>query len=117
LIIFLILVNVFLGWECPTAAWAHSTGRMGYRFWQVQLHPDNRILTENPVAGKAGQNKSTKSEFGEFTSMEKCTQVLLIECIWQRHKFNKPFYHHFLKFNFSILLELGCFRKYSFLLY
>jgi hypothetical protein len=77
---------------------------MGCRFWQVQLHPDSRILTENPGAGKAGQKKSAKSEFGEFTSMEKCTQVLLIERICQRQKFNKPFYHHFLKFNFSILL-------------
>jgi hypothetical protein len=53
----------------------------------------NIILFETPWATKptfADQKISTKSEFYEFTSMEKCTQLLLIECIWQSQKFDKP---------------------------
>ena len=42
------------------------------------LTPSNHIV---------GSLLRTKSEFGKFTSMEKCTQLLLIECILQSQIF------------------------------
>ncbi len=52
-----------------------------------------RILIENPLAGKACQKILTKSGFDEFTSLEKCAQLLLIKRIHQSKKFNKPSYY------------------------
>ncbi len=37
------------------------------------------------------KNKLAKSDFGEFTSMEKYIQLILMEHIWQSLKFDKPF--------------------------
>jgi hypothetical protein len=38
------------------------------------IKPNIGILIEKPQAGKAGQKNLTKSEFDEFTSIEKCAQ-------------------------------------------
>jgi hypothetical protein len=43
---------------------------------------------------KAAQ-KMCKSEFGEFISMKKYAQLLLIECIRQSQKFGKVGFHQF----------------------
>jgi hypothetical protein len=50
-----------------------------------------RSLLRNPLVTKTGQKKLTK--FGKFTLMEKWTQLLLIEWIWQSQKFDKPSYN------------------------
>jgi hypothetical protein len=51
--------------------------------------PINRILNENCVASIAGFENSAQNEFGEFTSMEKYTHLLLTERIQQSQKFDK----------------------------
>ncbi len=43
-------------------------------------YPNNGILIENPLAGL---KNSSKSEFGEFTSIEKYAQLLLTALIWR----------------------------------
>jgi hypothetical protein len=48
-------------------------------------------LLRKPCLGKGGQKNSTKSEFGQFTSIEKCAQQLFIELFRQSNKFAKPF--------------------------
>jgi hypothetical protein len=48
-----------------------------------------RILIKNPLASKVDQKNLTISEFDEFTSMEKCSQLFLIESIWPNQKFDK----------------------------
>ncbi len=50
------------------------------------IAPSSQIvgsLVENPLAGKAGKKNLSKNEFGDFTSMEKQTQLLLIEHVRQ----------------------------------
>jgi hypothetical protein len=44
--------------------WDTGVGRSSY------IEPNSRILIHNPLAGKAAQKKLTKSQFGEFPSME-----------------------------------------------
>ena len=42
------------------------------------------LATSSQTEGSfADQKDIEKSEFGKFTSMEKYTQLLLTECIWQ----------------------------------
>jgi hypothetical protein len=81
---FSILANVFLGLVCYAAMQSHSPGRrVGYRCWQAYLNISNsRIFIENPLGGKASQKKIDKKLDLEFTSMEKCTKLLLTEPIW-----------------------------------
>ncbi len=50
---------------------------------------------ENSLAGFVDQKNSTKCEFGEFNSMEKYNQLLLIRHIRQRQKLYKVVYYLF----------------------
>ncbi len=51
---------------------------------------NSRILT---IPSKASWKCSAQGEFDEFTSMEKCTQLLVIGRIWQSQTFDKPSYY------------------------
>jgi hypothetical protein len=50
-----------------------------------------RSLLRNPWLPKL--IRKNKKKFGKFTSMEKWTQLLLTEWIWQSQKFDKPSYN------------------------
>jgi hypothetical protein len=57
------------------------------------LAPSNQTagsLLRTSRAGKASNKNSAKSEFGEFTLIEKYAQLLLIERIRQSQIFDKP---------------------------
>jgi hypothetical protein len=59
----------------------HVPGKEGGKQVLACLAPNSKVLVENPLAGKVGQKNSTKREFGEFTSIEKCAQQTLTERI------------------------------------
>jgi hypothetical protein len=89
------LANVFLG--CAKSC--NCAGTFLRKEGGIQVLGDlatssqnSRFLFENLLTHKVGKINLTKSEFNEFTSMEKCTQLLLIERIRQTQKFDKPSY-------------------------
>ncbi len=45
--------------------------------------------------GKLVGKNLAKSECSEWTSMEKCAQLLFIKHIWRSQKFGKPSKYHF----------------------
>jgi hypothetical protein len=46
------------------------------------IYPNRRIPIKRSLAGEASKKNLAKRELGEFTSMEKCAQLLLIKHIW-----------------------------------
>jgi hypothetical protein len=95
-----VLANVFLGVGTLCGCMGMFLGKEGGIQVLAGLAPSSqnrRILTENPLAGKAGFQKNlAKTEFRKFTSMDKYPQLLLIEHIWQIKKFDKvEFYQKF----------------------
>jgi hypothetical protein len=86
----------FRGWVQHAAVRVHSQeGRWDTGvFRPSSIMPNSRPLIKNPLAGKAAEKNSAKSDFGEFTFMKKYTQLFFIERIWQSHKFDKPSHYH-----------------------
>jgi hypothetical protein len=89
------LANVFLGFVMP----CNCKGPFLRKWVGIQVFADlatssqnSRFLFENLLTRKVGKINLTKSEFDDFTSMEKCIQLLLIERIRQTQKFDKPSY-------------------------
>jgi len=88
---FFVLENTLLGvyitqipWE---GGWDTSVG------WSSSIKSNSGILSEKLLACKAGRKNSTKLDFGKFTSIEKLTQLLLIEHIGGIQKLNKLSYY------------------------
>jgi hypothetical protein len=73
------------------------------------LAPASQIL--GPIlktpADQHGRKKLTKSEFDEFTSTKKWTQLFPIELIRRSLKFPKPSYYNFIILSILFLLELS----------
>ncbi len=95
ILLFFVFANIFLGeWVLLSTVWAHfqdggwDTGIGKFR----SIYPNSGILIENHLAGKAVQNVLAKSKFGEFTLMEKYTQLIFIEHNWRSQTFDKPSY-------------------------
>jgi hypothetical protein len=90
------LANVFLGFVKPrncTGAFLRKEGGIQVLGDLATSSQNSGTLFENLLTCKVGKINLTKSEFDEFTSMEKCIQLPLIEHIRQTQKFGKPSYY------------------------
>ncbi len=77
------------------------------------IQPNIRILIENAMTVKAGQNFFAKSESSKFTSVKKYTQLLFIKRTWQSQKFDKPFLVLITYFSLFLMLQITKNEQYN----